>query len=97
MNANAKLVIQIASKAPGSQARSAKATTGPMSDPPASSALWTAKALASDAFPVTREITASRGAVRAPLPARSIATAAMIQPHDAPATISSSLHTADTP
>ena len=83
--ATTKLATKSTSNAPRIRARSRNATTGPMNAPAASSARWTPNAVARSSDRLRSEMSASRGAVRRPLPMRSIATTPAIVVQAAPA------------
>jgi hypothetical protein len=74
-----------------------KAISGPSIAPALSIARCTPKAVARPALLAESEISASRGAVRIPLPSRSLATSAPIAPIELPATTSPTLQRAEIP
>jgi hypothetical protein len=94
--ANTKLVAHMMSKLAGNSASTVKASSGPNNAPPASRPRCTAKAVARAGVGVLSDISASRGAARMPLPARSRPTISAIQPQAA-VNMSASLQIADSP
>jgi len=74
-----------------------KATSGPSIAPALSIARCTPNEVARFSLALEREIRASRGAVRIPLPTRSKATIAPIPPIVLPAVTSATLPTAEIP
>ena len=92
-----KLTRKIEPKASGASASSPKASSGPIIAPVVSSARCTPNAAPSWRSGVEREIIASRGAVRMPLPTRSISTVAPMADNAVPTVARRSLHTADSP
>ncbi len=92
-----KLVTSTRSKACGSVARIANATSGPSSAPAVSSARWMPKAIPSRSGAALSEMSESRGEVRMPLPTRSNAIAADASPHAPPAASSAILQSAERP
>ncbi len=84
-------------KAFAATARIAKASSGPSIAPTVSSARCTPNAAPRSSFGVAIEIMASRGAVRIPLPMRSIRTSALIADNAVPAVARPSLTIADSP
>ena len=84
-------------KASGASARIPNATSGPSIAPVVSIARCTPKAIPSVCGEAESEISASRGAVRIPLPMRSTITSAPIALTAPPAATSPSLQIADSP
>ena len=72
-----------------------KATSGPSRAPAVSMARWTPKERPSRSAGLESEMRASRGAVRRPLPVRSMPMTAAIPPIEAPTAGSPSLLIAD--
>jgi hypothetical protein len=83
--------------ASGAAARIANASSGPSIAPVVSIARCTPKAVPRLRSSVVSEISASRGAVRMPLPVRSASTMAPIAPRLLPAVSSASRQAAETP
>ena len=92
-----KLAMNTASYACAVAARMPSATSGPVKAPMVSIIRWTPNARPYRGGGVDSVISASRGAVRRPLPVRSIAITAPIAPTALPAASSPSLATADSP
>ena len=86
-----------ASKRAGATSRMPKATSGPRKAPTLSSARCTPNEVARLSRVEESEISASRGAVRIPLPIRSKATIAPIPPIELPAATSATLPNAEKP
>ena len=95
--AKQKLTRKIESKASGAMASRPKATSGPIIAPVVSRARCTPKDVAMPSGVLLSEIIASRGAVRMPLPVRSIRTSAPMAEKALPTTSRPSLHTAERP
>ena len=74
-----------------------KAASGPSIAPTVSSARCTPKLMPRAVFSLESEISASRGAVRTPLPSRSTSSTAVVASHAPPAAIRPSLQNAETP
>jgi len=91
------LVTKTASKAWAEAASTPMATSGPANAPALSIARCTPKARPSPSSGVERVISASRGAVRRPLPARSATIAAPIPVSEPPANRRPALATAEMP
>ena len=85
------------SNASGASASRPNASSGPSSAPTVSSARCTPNDVPRSSSREESEIIASRGAVRRPLPERSIITIALIAPNVVPTAASASLQTADRP
>ena len=92
-----KLVTKIASNAPPAAASTASATSGPANAPTLSIARCTPNARPSARGGEDNVISASRGAVRRPLPARSAVITTPIAVAELPAARNPSLVTADMP
>ena len=97
MSAMKKLTRKIELKASGASASSPKASRGPIIAPVVSSARWTPKAAPSWRSGVESEIIASRGAVRMPLPMRSMSTVAPMADSAVPTVASRILQMAERP
>ena len=91
------LTTKTASKRAGAASRMPKAISGPSMAPAESIARCTPKEVARPALLLESEISASRGAVRMPLPMRSKATIAPMPPIVLPAATSATLPTAEMP
>ena len=91
------LTTKTASNLAGAASSTPKATSGPSIAPALSMARWTPNAVARPAFVLESEISASRGAVRIPLPTRSMATIAPTPPIEPLAATSPTLQAAERP
>ena len=91
------LTTKTASKRAGAASRMPKATSGPSMAPALSIARWTPNEVARPALVLESEISASRGAVRIPLPTRSKATIAPIAPIELPKATRPTLQIAERP
>lgn len=95
--ATQKLTTNTASNASARSQSRANAASGPISAPAVSMARCTPNALPWCASSTDSEISASRGAVRMPLPMRSTARVADNAVVDAPASSRNGLHSAERP
>ena len=89
--------VQTAPNANGATARIAKASSGPIMAPVVSSARCVPNAAPRFSLGVVSVIIASRGAVRMPLPMRSMTTIAPIAENAPPTTTSTPLLMAESP